>query len=141
VSTLRLKPCTNPTMPPAHPTVRGRPPGCPLPGFSPAGRCGGRQGTLGPTAAKRTTPGTVFPWPAARGFCTPRCRSKPRCLSAFPQPPSADRIRPLGLRPRGLGGALWRLGDKLRGKCIFTQHSYNIRRTHPIAHTRGTHPT
>ncbi len=43
------------------------------------------------------------------GFFTPRRRSQPRHRSARPQPPSAVQIRPLGLRPRGLGGALWRL--------------------------------
>jgi hypothetical protein len=47
--------------------------------------------------------GTVFPWPAARGFCTPRRRSRQCRRSACPQPPSANQIRPVGLRPRGLG--------------------------------------
>jgi hypothetical protein len=98
VSTLRLKPCTDPTAPPA----RRRP----LPEFSPARGHGGPPGTLGPTAASRTAPGTVFPWHAARGFCTPRRRSRLCRRLACRQPPSAVQIRPLGLRPRGLGGAL-----------------------------------
>jgi hypothetical protein len=98
VSTLRLKPCTDPTALPALPRVRGRPPA--------AGGRGGPPGTLHPRATSRTAPGTVFPWHAARGFCTPRRRSRPQGRSARPQPPSAVKIRPLGLRPRGLGGAL-----------------------------------
>ncbi len=106
------------------------PPACrrPLPGFSPTRRRGGPQGTFPPTAANRTAPGTVFPWPAAGGFCTPCCHSRPRRSSAPPQLPSTDQIRPLGLRPRGLGGALWRLQDDLRGQRIFTRHSYYIPR-------------
>ncbi len=74
-----------------------------FPGFSPARGRGGPPGTFCHTAASRTAQGTVFPWPAVRDFCTP-CRH-----SARPQPPSAVHIRPLGLRPRGLGRALWRL--------------------------------
>jgi hypothetical protein len=104
VSTLCLKPCTDPTATPAQPRVRGRL----LLGFFPAQDRGAPLGALRPTAANRTAPGIVFPWPAARGFCTPRC-SQPRHRLARPQPPSAIQIRPLGLRPRGLGGALWRL--------------------------------
>ena len=103
VSTLRLKPCSDPTAPPAQPRVRGR---RPLRRFSPARGRGGAPGTFCPTTASRTAPGTVFPWHAARGFCTPRRRSRPHRRSARPQPPSAVQIRPLGLRPRGLGGAL-----------------------------------
>jgi hypothetical protein len=79
--------------------------GCPLPGFSAAR---GRGGPLGAfcTTATSNQPGTIFPWHAARGFCTP-CRRSQHCRrSARPQPPSAVQIRPLGLRPRGLGGAL-----------------------------------
>ncbi len=59
-----------------------------------------------PAAATGTALGTVFPWPAARGFCTP-CRHSSYChRSARPQPPSTNQIRPLDLWPRGLGGAL-----------------------------------
>jgi hypothetical protein len=86
------------------PPVRCRP----LPGFAATGGCGGPPGKLRSTATSRTAPGTVFPWHAARGFCTPRRRSHPHRRSARPQPPSAVQIRPLGLRPRGLGGALSR---------------------------------
>ncbi len=77
-----------------------------LPGLPATGGRGGPTGTLRSRATSRTAPGTVFPWHAARGFCTPRRRSRPHCRSACPQPPSTVKIRPLGLRPRGLGGAL-----------------------------------
>jgi hypothetical protein len=51
---------------------------CLLPGFPAAGGRGSPPGTLRPTASSRTAPRTVFPWHAARGFCTPRRRSRPR---------------------------------------------------------------
>ncbi len=84
---------------------------CPLPRLPTAGGRSGPQGMLCPTASSRTAPGTVFPWHAARGFCTPPRSSRHRHRSARPQPPSAVQIRPLGLRPlglrpRGRGGAL-----------------------------------
>jgi hypothetical protein len=108
VSTLRLKPCTDPAAQPALPRVRGPPPARrrTLPGLPTARDRGGPPGTLRTRATSRTAPGTVFPWHAARGFCTPCRRSRPHRRSARPQPPSAVKIRPLGLRPRGLGGAL-----------------------------------
>ncbi len=106
VSTLRLKPCTDPTAPPALPRVRGRPPAAVRFRDFPPPATGGPPGTLCPTATSRTAPGTVFPWHAARGFCTPRRRSRPHRRSVRPHRPSAVQIRPLGLRPRGLGGAL-----------------------------------
>jgi hypothetical protein len=74
--------------------AQGRgPPACrrPLAGFAPARVCGSRQGTHR-TAATRTAPGTVFLWPTARGFFTPRRRSRPCHCSAHPQPPSASRL-------------------------------------------------
>ncbi len=77
-----------------------------LPGLPAAGNRGGPPGTLRPRTASRTATGTVFPWHAASGFCTPRRRSRPHCCSTRSPPPSAVKIRPLGLRPRGLGGAL-----------------------------------
>jgi hypothetical protein len=80
----------------------------PLPGFSPSRERSGPQGTFRLAAANRTASGTFFPWPTARGFCTP-CRNS-RCRSARLQPPSADQIRPPSSRP---GGALWRLRDDL----------------------------
>jgi hypothetical protein len=89
------------TQGPGPPALRS-----PLPGFPAAGGRGGPPGTLRPAATSRTAPGTVFPWHAARGFCTPRRRSRQHRCSARPQPPSTVQIRPLGLRPRGLGGAL-----------------------------------
>jgi hypothetical protein len=51
------------------------------------------NGTLRPTATSRTAPGTVFPPP----FSTP---------PPLGPPATTIQIRPLGLRPRGLGGAL-----------------------------------
>jgi hypothetical protein len=51
------------------------------------------NGTLRPTATSRTAPGTVFPLP----FSTP---------PPLGPPATAVQIRHLGLRPRGLGGAL-----------------------------------
>jgi hypothetical protein len=78
-------------------------------GISPARGRESSPGTLRPTATSRTPLGTIFPWPAARGFCMPCPHSRPRRRSARPQPPNAVQFRPLGLRPRGLGGALWRL--------------------------------
>ena len=76
---------------------------CPLPGFPAAGGRRSPPGALRPRATSRTAPGTVFPWHTARGFCTPRRRSRPHRRSARSPPPSAVKIRPLGLRPRGLG--------------------------------------
>jgi hypothetical protein len=97
VSTLWLKPCTNPTGPPAQPRVRGRPPGAiRFQDFPPPGAT---ASTFRNTTTSRTMPGTVFPWPAARGFGAPRHRSRPRRCSARPQLLSAVQIRPLGLRP------------------------------------------
>jgi hypothetical protein len=46
-----------------------------LPGLPAAGGRGGPPCTLRPRATSRTAPGTIFPWHAARGFCTPRRRS------------------------------------------------------------------
>ncbi len=115
VSTLWLKPCINPTAPPAQPRVRGCPPAAVrFRDFPPPGAAAACRVHFAPAAASRTAPGTIFPWPAARSFCTPRHRSQP-CRSAHPQPPSTVQIRPLGLHPRRLGGALWRLRDDLRG--------------------------
>jgi hypothetical protein len=51
------------------------------------------NGTLRPTATSRTVPGTIFLLP----FST---------LPPLGPPATAVQIRPLGLRPRGLGGAL-----------------------------------
>jgi hypothetical protein len=90
---------------PGSGTARRRP----LPGFFPARGRGGLPGTFRPTATSRTALGTVFPWPAASGFCMPSQCSRPRLCWARPQPLSAVQIRPLGLRPQGLGGALRRL--------------------------------
>jgi hypothetical protein len=64
VSTLQLKPCNDPTVPPAQCSSQdqGSPTRChPLPGFSPAGCHGGLQGTLRPAANGGTAPGTVSP--------------------------------------------------------------------------------
>ncbi len=82
------------------------PPARRRPRFPAAGGRGGPPGTLRPAATSRTAPGTVFPWHAARGFCTPRRCSRQHRRSARPQPPSTIQIRPLSLRPQGLWGAL-----------------------------------
>jgi hypothetical protein len=104
VSTIRLKPCTDPAVPPALPRVRGRPPAAVrLRDFPPPGAAAARRVHFSPQATSLNATGTVFPRHAARGFCTPRRRSRPHRRSALPQPPSAVKIRPLGLRPRGLG--------------------------------------
>jgi hypothetical protein len=98
VSTHRLKPCTDPAVPPAKPRTRGRRRSArcrPLSGFSRAWHFGDPQGTFCPATCKGTAPGTVFPWPAARGFCTPSRRSR----SARTRPPSTKQTRPLDLRP------------------------------------------
>jgi hypothetical protein len=102
----------------------------PLEGFSPTRGRGGPQGTFRPTATSRTAPGTVFPWPTARGFCMPHCRSRPCRRAPRLQPPSAVQIRPLGLCPRGLGGALWRLITASSQAKIVSPHAIT-------AHARG----
>ncbi len=71
--------------------------------------CQGPRRTAGytsPHSNQQNRAGNHFPLACARGFCTPRRCSQPRRRSARPLPPSADQIRPLGLGPRGLGGAL-----------------------------------
>ncbi len=101
VSTLRLKPCMDPAAPPALPRVRGRPPAAVrFRDFPPPGAVAARRVHFAPEL-----PAEPRREPFSR-FCTPRRRSRPHCRSARPQPPSAVKIRPLGLRPRGLGGAL-----------------------------------
>jgi hypothetical protein len=86
---------------------RGRPPAAVrFRDFPPPGAVAARRVHFAPEFTSRTAPGTVFPWHAARGFCTPRRCSRPHRRSARSPPPSAVKIRPLGLRPRGLGGAL-----------------------------------
>ncbi len=72
VSTLQLKPCSDPTAPPAQPRTRACPPTTVrIRDFRP-------QGTLCPATRKGTSLGTIFPWPAARGFCMPHRRSSSR---------------------------------------------------------------
>ncbi len=135
-----------PTVPSAQPRVRGRPStAVRFPIFP-------RQGPQRPTgyilphSSQQNRAGNRFPWPAARGFCTPRRQSRLCRRSAHPQPPSADQIRPLGLHSRGLGVALWRLRDDLREQRIFTRHSYYMLRPHHFCvctwgpHTRETFP-
>jgi hypothetical protein len=88
VSTLQLKPCTKPTAPPVQPRVRGRP-------LSSASGIFPRQGQRQPAgyiSPHNSQHGTVLPWPAARGFCTP-CR----VLDHAAARPARNR------RPRGLG--------------------------------------
>jgi len=54
---------------------QGLPASCTLPGFSPARCPGSPQGTLCPAPCRGAAAGTVSPWAAARGFCSPRRRS------------------------------------------------------------------
>jgi hypothetical protein len=66
-------------------------------------------GCTSPHSSRQNRAWNPFPLASRQGFCTPRRRSRPRRRSARRQPPRAVQIRPLGLRPQGLGGALWRL--------------------------------
>jgi hypothetical protein len=68
VSTLRLKPCTDPTAPHALSRVWGCPPAAIR--FRDFPR-GGPPGTLRPTATSRTAPGTVSPSPPPGVFARP----------------------------------------------------------------------
>jgi hypothetical protein len=74
VSTLRLKPCTDPTAPPAIPRVRGRPPAAvrfrDFPRQPP--------GYTSPRSNQQNCAGNRFPLACRQGFCTPRCRSRYR---------------------------------------------------------------
>ncbi len=99
VSTLRLKPCTDPTAPPALPRVRGCPPAavC-FRDFPPLGAVAARWVHFAPEQPAEP-PREPFSSGTPPGFCTPRHRSQPHRRSARPQPPCAVKIRPLVLRP------------------------------------------
>ena len=98
VSTLRLKLCTDPTVPSVLPRVRGRPPA--------AARAAAAHRVHFTRSNQQNRAGNRFPLARRQGFCTPRRHSRQHRRSARPQPPSTVQIRPLGLRHRGLGGAL-----------------------------------
>jgi hypothetical protein len=74
VSTVRLKPCSDPTVPPAQPRARGRPPVVRFRDFPLSGVTAAHRVHFGLPCAEELA-GTVSPWAAARGFCTPLCRS------------------------------------------------------------------
>ncbi len=95
VSTHRLKPCTDTTVPPAQPRT--------MSAFEIFPRRVSQlpPGYILPTTRKGTTSETAFPWPVAKGFCTPRRRSS--LPSARMRPPSTKQTRPLDLQPRDLG--------------------------------------
>jgi hypothetical protein len=99
VSSLRLKSCTDPTAPPALPRVRGRPPAAVrFRDFPPPGAAAARRVHFAPQQPAEPRREPFSPGTPPGVFAHRR--------SARPQPPSAVQIRPLGLRPRGLGGAL-----------------------------------
>jgi hypothetical protein len=103
VSTLLLKSCTDPTAPLALPRVRGRPPAS---GIFPRRGPWRPAGYASPHSNQQNRAGNRFPLARRQGFLHPPPPfSTGRCW-ARPLPPSAGQIRPLGLRPRGLGGAL-----------------------------------
>ncbi len=99
VSTLQLKPCTDPTVPPTQPRVWGHPPAAVR--FWDFPRQGRRRpaGYTSPHSNQQNHAGNRFPLARRQGFCTPRHRSRHCRLSARLQPLSAVQIRPLGLRP------------------------------------------
>ncbi len=99
VSTLRLKPCTDPTAPPALPRVRGRPPAAVrFRDFPPPGAVAARWVHFAPEQPAEPLREPFSPG-MPPGFCTPRRHSQPHGRSARPQPPCAVKIIPLGLRP------------------------------------------
>ncbi len=68
VSTLRLKPCTDPTAPPAQPRVRGRPPvGVRFRDFPPARA---RGGYILPHNNQQNRASNRFTLASRQGFCT-----------------------------------------------------------------------
>jgi hypothetical protein len=111
VSTLWLKPCTDPTVTPAQPRVRGCPPAA---GIFPRQGPQWLAGYTSPRSSQQNCAGNHFPLASRQEFL-----HAPPPFSTMPLGPPATaehlQIRPLGLRPRGLGGALWRLQDDLRG--------------------------
>ncbi len=72
VSTLRLKPCTDPTAPPAQPSVRGRPPAAAV-RFRDFPRQGPRRpaGYISPHNSQQNRAGNRFPLAAPPPFSTP----------------------------------------------------------------------
>jgi hypothetical protein len=81
---------------------------------------GDLQGTLCPATNGDTAPGTVFPWPAARGFCTPHCRSSySRCSAAcICRAPNRLNLKIYGLKA-------W--GEPCRGhNCIIPDDDFSL---------------
>jgi hypothetical protein len=69
VSTLRLKPCTDPTAPPALPRVRGRPPAAAVRfrDFPPLGTAAARR-VHSPQSHQQNSAGNRFPLARRQGF-------------------------------------------------------------------------
>ncbi len=109
VSTLRLKPCTDPAAQPALPRVRGRPPAavC-FRDFPPPGAAVARRVPFAPELPAEPRQEPFSPGTPPGVFACPAAILDHTATRPGPQPPSAVKIRPLGLRPRGLGGALYR---------------------------------
>jgi hypothetical protein len=133
VSTLCLKPCTDPTAPPAQPKVWGRLLAAErFRDFPPPRIAAPRRLHFAPQQPTEPLRESF----SARDFCMPRRHSRQCRRSARPQPPSAVKIRPLGLRPRGLGGALWRLITASSQAKLLPPPPHII-----TAHARGGHLT
>jgi hypothetical protein len=122
VSTLRLKPCSDPTVPPAQPRARGLPPIVCFRDFP--HQAGGVKGTFhhkgtAPGTAPGTALGTVAPWSVARGFCMPRHRSSANSSPARSQLPGSEYTRPLDL---------WTSCLEIWGSPVEVTYQHDIRR-------------
>jgi hypothetical protein len=107
VSTLRLKPCTDPAAPPALPRVRGRPPAAVrFRDFPPPGAAAARLVHFAPELPAEPLREPFSPGAPPGVFARPAAILDHITARPARRPPSAVQIRPLGLRPRGLGGAL-----------------------------------
>jgi hypothetical protein len=100
VSTLRLKPCNDPTALPAQPRASD----CPLlvcfRDFPPPFITAARRVHFAPSQGQE--PGTISPWPATRGFCTPHRRSNASSCPASTQLLNTGQTRSLDLLTTGL---------------------------------------
>jgi hypothetical protein len=112
VSTLRLKPGTDPTEPPAQPRVRGRPPAAVrFWDFTPPRTVAPHRLHFAPQQPTEPHREPFSPGQPPGIFARPtavldHAATQP---ASNHRAPSRLQIRPLGLRPPGLGGALWRL--------------------------------
>ncbi len=100
VSTLQLKPCTNPTAPPWKPRTRGRPPAAVCFQYFPLRGAWRPAGYTSPFRTRGNHTGNRLPWPPAKGFCMPcRCSGSSQ-RSARTQPTSAKQTGPLPVEAR-----------------------------------------